>query len=224
LTVGEVTGIHVEIDQSTKEINMLVDIRYYPERLRSRAVGPLPSLKEHEAVFSRMVEHGLRAQLKSGNLLTGQLFIGLDFFPDAPKAKINWATNPPQIPTTPGSMAELQATLTQIMKKLEKLPLDEVVADLRQTVQTLDATLKSADKMVQRVDAEIVPEVRATLEETRKTLGAAKQTLSADAPLQQDLRETLRELGRTAQSLRTLTDYLDRHPESLLRGKLEEKP
>jgi paraquat-inducible protein B len=224
LTVGEVTGIHVEIDQSTKEINMLVDIRYYPERLRSRAVGPLPSIKEHEAVFSRMVEHGLRAQLKSGNLLTGQLFIGLDFFPDAPKAKINWATNPPQIPTTPGSMAELQATLTQIMKKLEKLPLDEVVADLRQTVQTLDATLKSADKMVQRVDAEIVPEVRATLEETRKTLGAAKQTLSADAPLQQDLRETLRELARTAQSLRTLTDYLDRHPESLLRGKLEEKP
>jgi paraquat-inducible protein B len=121
-------------------------------------------------------------------------------------------------------MAELQATLTQIMKKLEKLPLDEVVADLRQTVQTLDATLKSADKMVQRVDAEIVPEVRATLEETRKTLGAAKQTLSSDAPLQQDLRETLRELGRAAESLRVLTDYLDRHPESLLRGKQEDKP
>ena len=224
LIIGEVTGINVEIDPRTKGIDMLVYIRYYPERLRSRAIGALPSLKEHETIITKMVENGLRAQLKSGSLLTGQLFVGLDFFPDAPKAKINWASNPPQLPTTPGSMAELQATLTQIMKKLEKLPLDEVVADLRQTVQTLDATLKSADKMVQRVDAEIVPEVRAALEEARKTLGAAKQTLSADAPLQQDLREALRELARTAQSLRVLTDYLDRHPESLLRGKQEDKP
>jgi paraquat-inducible protein B len=224
LIIGEVTGINVEIDPRTKGIDMLVYIRYYPERLRSRAIGALPSLKEHETIITKMVENGLRAQLKSGSLLTGQLFVGLDFFPDAPKAKINWASNPPQLPTTPGSMAELQATLTQIMKKLEKLPLEEVVADLRQTVQTLDATLKSADKMVQRVDAEIVPEVRAALEEARQTLGAAKQTLSADAPLQQDLRETLRELARTAQSLRVLTDYLDRHPESLLRGKQEDKP
>ena len=224
LIIGEVTGINVEIDPRTKGIDMLVYIRYYPERLRSRAIGALPSLKEHETIITKMVENGLRAQLKSGSLLTGQLFVGLDFFPDAPKAKINWASNPPQLPTTPGSMAELQATLTQIMKKLEKLPLEEVVADLRQTVQTLDATLKSADKMVQRVDAEIVPEVRAALEEARKTLGAAKQTLSADAPLQQDLREALRELARAAQSIRVLTDYLDRHPESLLRGKQEDKP
>jgi paraquat-inducible protein B len=222
LTVGEVTGINVEIDPHKKEIDMLVSIRYYPQRLRGRAVGPLPAMQQHETVLTKMVENGLRAQLKSGNLLTGQLFVALDFFPNAPKAKVNWNTNPPQLPTTPGSLAELQATLTQIMKKLEKLPLDEVVADLRQTVQTLDATLKSADKMVQRVDAEIVPEARAALEEARKTLGAAKQTLSADAPLQQDLREALRELARAAQSIRVLTDYLDRHPESLLRGKQED--
>ena len=174
--------------------------------------------------IDQMVEGGLRAQLKSGNMLTGQLFVGLDFFPNAPKAKIDWNTNPPQFPTTPGSMVELQASITQILKKLEKLPLDETVADVRQTVQTLDATIKSADKMVKRLDAEVVPEMRAALEDARKTLGAAKQTLSADAPLQQDLREALREMARAAQSLRVLTDYLDRHPESLIRGKQEEKP
>ena len=69
-----------------------------------------------------------------------------------------------------------------------------------------------------------MPEAKATLEEARKTLGAAKQTLAADAPLQQDLREALRELARAAQSLRVLTDYLERHPESLIRGKQEDKP
>jgi paraquat-inducible protein B len=69
-----------------------------------------------------------------------------------------------------------------------------------------------------------VPETKAALEEARKALAAAKQTMANDAPLQQDLREALRELARTAQSLRVLTDYLDRHPESLLRGKQEDKP
>jgi paraquat-inducible protein B len=224
VTVGEVSGIHVEHDTRTKEINILVDMRFYPERLRSRAVGAVPDPKEYRAILNEMVAHGLRAQLKSGNMLTGQLIVALDFFPNAPKANVNWATNPPQFPTTPGSLVELQATLMQIAKKLEKLPLDETVADVRKALQSLDVTLKDADKLVKRMNAEVVPEVRMTLEEARKTLGAAKQTLSADAPLQQDLRETLRELARTAQSLRVLTDYLERHPESLIRGKQEDKP
>ena len=82
--------------------------------------------------------------------------------------------------------------------------------------------MKSTDKLVQRFDADLMPEARAALEEARKTLGAAKQTLSPDAPLQNDLRETLRELTRAAQALRVFTDYLDRHPESLIRGKQED--
>jgi paraquat-inducible protein B len=224
LPVGEVTDIRVELDPRTKEANMLVYIRNYPERLRSRTVGKIPSLKDNETLISRLVESGLRAQLKSGNLLTGQLFVALDFFPGVPKAKVNWSTNPPQFPTTPGSMVEMQASIMQIMKKLEKLPLDETVADVRQALQSLDVTIKNADKLVQRMNAEVVPEVRGTLEDARKALGAAKQTLSADAPLQQDLREALREVARAAQSLRVLTDFLERHPETLIRGKQEEKP
>lgn len=224
LTVGEVSGIHVAHDASAKEVNMLVEMRIYPERLRSRIVGAVPNPKEYRVILNEMVAHGLRAQLNSANMLTGQLLVTLDFFPNAPKANVNWATNPPRFPTTPGSLVELQATLMQIVKKLDKLPLDKVVDDVRQTVQTLDATLKDADTMIRKVDKDIMPEMQMTLEEARKTLSAAKQTLSADEPLQQDLRVTLRELARTAQSLRVLTDYLERHPESLIRGKQEDKP
>jgi paraquat-inducible protein B len=223
LIVGEVAAINLEYDRSSREINMLVDIRVYPARLRSKAGKSLPDQKDSRAIMDGMVNSGLRAQLKSGSLLTGQLFVSLDFFPGVPKAKIVWDANPPQFPTTPGSMVELQATFMKILNKLEKLPLDETVADVRQALQSLDATLKDADKMVKRLDIEVVPEVRAALEDARTTLGAARQTLSADAPLQQDLRTALRELGRAAQSLRVLTDYLDRHPESLIRGKQEDK-
>ncbi len=220
--VGEVTGINLEMDPQTKEIDMLVYIQYYPQRIRSRVIGSIPSLKEHEKIINKMVGRGLRAQLKSGSLLTGQLFIALDFFPKAPKAKVVWNTNPPQFPTTPGSLVEMQASLTQIMNKIEKLPLEETVVEVRQAVKTLNLTLKNTDKLVQRFDAELMPEARAALEEARKTLGAAKQTLSPDAPLQNDLRETLRELTLAARALRVFTDYLDRHPESLIRGKQED--
>jgi len=70
----------------------------------------------------------------------------------------------------------------------------------------------------------VAPQARETLEQARKTLATAERTLSSDAPLQQDLRDALREIGRSAESLRTLTDYLDRHPESLIRGKTEDHP
>ncbi len=57
----------------------------------------------------------------------------------------------------------------------------------------------------------------------RKTINTADRTLAEDSPLQQDLRQTLQELTRTAGSIRVLTDYLERHPESLLRGKPDDK-
>lgn len=224
ITIGEVTDTRMEIDPRTKEINVLVYIRNYPERFRSRVVGKIPSLKENETLISRLVEKGLRAQLKSGNLLTGQLYVALDFFPNALAAKVDWSADPPQFPTTPGSMMELQAALDKILKKMDALPLGEIVAEVRQAVQSLDTTLKSTDKAMKRVDAEVVPELKSTLEEARKTLAAARQTLSAEAPLQQDLRGTLSELSRAAHSLRVLTDYLERHPEALIRGKEGDKP
>jgi paraquat-inducible protein B len=133
-------------------------------------------------------------------------------------------------------MEQFQTALMQIVQKIEKMPLVELAGDARTTLQSLDAALKSADKLIKNVDVAIVPEakgmvedarktltdVRKTLDEAQKTLSGAKQTLSADAPLQVDLRDTLREVGRAAQSLRVLADYLERHPESLIRGKKEE--
>ena len=70
------------------------------------------------------------------------------------------------------------------------------------------------------IDAELA----AAMKDVRKTVNTAERTLAEDSPLQQDMRQTLRELTRAAGSLRILTDYLERHPESLVRGKPEDKP
>ncbi|MBS1138078.1 MAG: mammalian cell entry protein [Proteobacteria bacterium] len=171
-----------------------------------------------------MVARGLRAQLRTGNLLTGQLYVALDFFPKAPKAKLDWNAKPVELPIMPASLQELQATLAEITKKLEKVPFEGIGTDLRQTLQSLDRTLQNTDRLVQRVDKDVAPQARAAIEDARRTFAAAERTLASDAPLQQDARTALRELTRAAEALRVLADYLDRHPEALLRGKKEEQP
>ncbi len=239
VTVGEVTKIDVALDSRNSEISIPVEIQLYPERIRARSRSKSKQVKPQDsrALLDPLVAHGFRAEVKSGNLLTGQLFISLDFFPRTPTAKIDWSTDPPVFPTVPGSMEQLQKKLMQIVQKIEKMPLEEIAVDARKTILSLDATLKSADKLLKNVDGAVIPEartvlqearqsledVRKTLGEARKTMGGVNQVVASDAPVQLDLRETMREVSRAAQSLRLLGDYLEQHPESLIRGKREDK-
>jgi paraquat-inducible protein B len=210
---------------------MAVNIRFYPGRLKPRSRTSASSKQEinSRAMLDEMVKQGFRAQLRSGSLLTGQLYVALDFFPDVPPATIKWHGTRPELPTTSGMMEQFQSALLRIIQKLEKLPLNELAGDARKTVQTLDQTLKSADKLLNDLDSNVVPEAKQMLQQTRKTMDNASQTLvevkktmSTDGQLQTDLRDTLRELGKAAQALRALSDYLERNPEALIRGKKEE--
>jgi paraquat-inducible protein B len=230
VTVGDVTKINIVMKPSSKKVTMAVGIRFYPERLRQRSQGqtaqdkPLDSRK----LLDTMVKNGFRAQLRSGSLLTGQLYVALDFYPEAARASINWKKKPAELPTVAGMMEQFQASLMKIVQKLEKVPLEQLAGDARITVQSLDTTLKSADKLLKNLDTNVVPELsgmlkdaHATMATANKALGEIKATMSVDSPLQVDLRDTLHELGRAAQSLRVLGEYLERNPESLLRGKQE---
>lgn len=223
VVIGEVKSIDLVYDPVTKTFRFPVEVALYTERMGARNKSlPADAPANGAELFDPLVEKGFRAQLRAANLLTGQLYVALDFFPNAPKAKIDWSKAPAELPTVTGSWQELQVTIANIAKKLDSLPLEDIAKDVRRTLATLDRTLKDADRMVQRVDSEIAPELRAAIEQAKRTLVNAERTLAADAPLQHEARETLRELTRAAQSLRTLMDYLERHPESLIRGKKEE--
>ncbi|WP_224982433.1 PqiB family protein [Geomonas agri] len=243
VTVGEVTNIDVTLDRSRSDFSVAVEIQFYPEHLLSHlhagreGLLPSPGSVQTHKLLDDLVAHGFRAQIKSGSLLTGQLYVALDFVPGARPARIDWNAAPPRFPTVPGSMEKLQKNLTEIVQKIEKLPLEKLAGDAGHTLRSLDDTLKSADQLLKNMDRSLVPEaksvltetrttledVRKTLTEARGTLGGASQVLSADAPVQVDLRDTMREVSRAAQSLRVLGDYLEQHPEALIRGKKEEK-
>ncbi|WP_194713587.1 PqiB family protein [Noviherbaspirillum soli] len=223
IPLGEVKSVSIEYDREDKVVRFPVEIDIYPERMRARYRPGAPEMSAMERnpqqLLDRMVARGFRAQLKSANLLTGQLYVALDFFPKAPKAKIDWNKQPVELPTAPGALEDIQQTLGNIAGKLEKVPFDTIGNDLSRALKTLDTTLKSANSTLKQVDSSVVPELRGTLESARKALGNAERTLASDAPVQSDLRDTLTEVSRAARTLQDLADYLSRHPESLIRGK-----
>jgi len=106
-----------------------------------------------------------------------------------------------------------------IAKKLSKVPFDQLSARLMNAMASLDQTLKSADHLLQNVDGNLAPQVQSTLAEAQAALKNAKELLGQDAPLENDLGSTLLQVSRAAKSISALVDYLERHPESLLRGK-----
>lgn len=215
VVLGEVKSVSIRYDEASKDFRMPVVLNIYPDRMR----GSTGDAKRNAAFVLELIQRGMRAQLKTGSLLTGQLYVALDFFPKAAKVAINPNVRPLMMPSVPGSLDELESALGDILKKVQKIPFDSIGQNLNQSLITLNTTLKSTDQLMQKLDGQVAPEAQATLVEARKTMASAGQILSQDAPLQSDIREAMRELARSAQSVRVLTDYLERHPESLIRGK-----
>ena len=229
--VGEVRSIEMEFDREKREFRFPVEFALYRDVLPARIAraekngAPIDA----DALYERAVKkRGLRAQLRTGNLLTGQKYLALDFMkgaapvPDGPTKDANGNRI---VPTVPGSFDELQETLSSISKKIDKIPFDQLATEIRRSLQELQTTLKGADKLLTNVNDNVAPEITATLTEVKKTMKNANEALlSTDSPIQQDLRGTLLELNRASASLRLLTDYLQRHPESLLRGKAPDLP
>ncbi|HHV7525451.1 TPA: intermembrane transport protein PqiB [Burkholderia orbicola] len=218
IVLGEVTNIGIDFDPKTKNFLMPVTINVYPERLGRRFRETIESKGEpaRREIVERLVQHGLRGQLRTGNLLTSQLYVALDFFPKAPPVKIDTAHLPLELPTVPNTLDELQLQVADIAKKLDKVPFDQIGANL-------NSALANADKLFKQLDTQVAPEARDTLSAAKQTFSTAEATLQQDSPLQSDVRGALKELTRTLQSLNALADYLERHPESLLKGKPGDK-
>jgi paraquat-inducible protein B len=170
-----------------------------------------------------MVRRGFRAQLKSGSLLTGQLYVSLDFVKQAPAAHIDWTTTPPTMPTAPGGFDDLQASLSSLARKLDAIPYDQLAQDLHKSLGDLDASLKHVDDLVTHLDTGVVPEARNTLADARKAVDDLRKTLgTVDRTMGPQAADALDEVSRAAASLKGLADFLKRHPESLLKGKPED--
>jgi paraquat-inducible protein B len=155
--------------------------------------------EKRRQILERLIARGLRAQLKTGNILTGKLYVDLDFYPDAKKQELRMAEGHQVLPTVPTSIEEITRSVNTVLDKVREFPFGKIGADMTQTLANLDKAIVQADGTLKSIDT----------------------LFAKDSPLTQELQDTLRELSDAARSLRVLADYLERHPEALLRGKGE---
>ena len=184
VAIGEVTEVSPQFDMTTTEFSVPVTISVDPQRYGVRFLnvpGDEDATVRHRKVMDILVAHGLRAHLKTGNLLTGSLYVSVDFFPDAPPAAVDWAQNPAEMPTMPGKTEEIETSVASLLKNLNQ-----------------------------------------TLTNTDNLLGSANKLIEPNSVLDTELNNMLNEGGGAARSLRVLADYLERHPEALIRGKTGE--
>jgi paraquat-inducible protein B len=238
IQIGQVLDVSLEFDTDKEAFRIPVLIETEPDRLKS--TGELPQGAEGQKVMDYLVGKGLRAQLKTGSLITGQLLVAIDMHPEAPAANINWEGRYPEFPTVPTAMEEITTSLTQLLNKFEKLPIEQIGNDLRDTVAgakqlinsaelqksvtALNQTLDQAQKFVATLNTGIAPELKTAVSNLDTALiQAQKLTKSLNSNVAPQLERTLKELQAAARSIKVWAAYLERNPEALIRGKGKSK-
>ena len=219
--IGSVVSVDLGYEPRDRSFPVIVTAKLYPRRMGQAyevlAAQGKTETDETLAVFvGTLVSQGLRAQPRSGSLLTGKLYIALDFLPASPRTAFDASVRPLELPTVNGSFQELEASVGRLVKKVNDLPLEQVLADLHTDLRDLHETLGE-------VHSRVIPTAVDALSALHGTLDSADRTLDAESPLQRGLTETLAEARITLQAVRELADYVDRHPDSLLRGRRPQK-
>ncbi|MBO1857377.1 MCE family protein [Burkholderia cenocepacia] len=213
--IGKVVSTQLDFDNAARRFQSIVMVKVYPYRL-----GPVvEKLQKTEGngnprvgqFLAGLVKHGLRAETRTGNLLTEQLYISFDFVKNAPKVPFDANATPLTLPTVTSTFDKLPEQIADIVDKINKMPLESIGKHVDSSLTTLDATLR-------QVNGQLLPSTTRVLDQANQTFGTLRQGIAEDGPLQENLTNTLTEVQRTARSLRTLTDMLGRRPESLLRG------
>ena len=259
VNIGTVTNIQLVMGETGSDIRIPVTIEINPVNfIRSeQMIGQMNESRKKK--LAALIDAGLRAQLQLQSLLTGQLFIQLDFYPGSPVVLVG-DDRYPEIPTIP-------TPIEKITRKLEDFPVEQVMnniistseglnklvnsPELHHSIQSLNETLENINRIVKSpelqksiaslhsalddlgslartVDSRVDPlssELHATLNETRLAMSQARDTLESAQYLVSDqkllfaLDNALAEITSAARSVRDLTDFLERQPQSILRGK-----
>jgi paraquat-inducible protein B len=221
VNIGSVVALDLGYERQNRSFPVIVTAKLYPRRMGQAfealtAQGKTESDVTLAAFVGTLVNRGLRAQPRSGSLLTGKLYIALDFLPASPRAAFDASIRPLELPTVNGTFQELEAGVGRIVKKVNDLPLEQIAADLHTDLKDLHETLSE-------LHARVLPSAVDTLSALHTTLDSADRTLDVESPLQHGLTETLSETRSTLQAVRELADYVDRHPDALLRGRRPQK-
>lgn len=176
--------------------------------------------KLEKAVASRvevLLSHGLRASLQMSSLLTGQKFIALELMHDVKPLKLVSREGDLVLPAVAGELKRITAALTRTLAKLEDLPLEQMIHNADHMMMSLDKLAKTANSAL----PSLAEDARVALDATDEAMRAVDALVSEEGALGTEFYDAVRELQQAARAVRLMADYLERHPESLLKGKGE---
>lgn len=232
IRIGRVLNIRLvySVDEVDFQIPVLVEVE--PERIEIRGD---PGRIDRDQVVERLVERGLRGQLRPVSLLTGALYVDMDFHPDAPPARLARQGDYLVLPTIPAPLEALTTRATSVLEKLDRMPIDQIGKDAAATIAGASALINSPQlkgavtetraalaavrATAEHLDGPVAAELSAALRATATTMGYAGDIVSERSPFYIEMKRMMADIGAAARSLKNLTDYLERHPEALLKGK-----
>ena len=242
---GHVVDITLEQDWEHNRMKIPVKIEVEPERIEQL-------IKNNDAPHNgleNLVSHGLRAQLKTGNFITGGKYVAIDFFNNSPPASIVMHGDLIEIPTVPTSLDELTNDLTALLNKLSSIPLEEIgsatldtikslneagisfrkagdgisqivsSSELEKAIHSLTLSLEQIQGLTSELEKELPSAINTVSKRTIATLGKIEKLTASDSDVVFELKRVLKEFARAAQSISRLADHLERHPESIIKGK-----
>lgn len=228
IRVGSVLDVRLEFYKRDSSFRIPVLIEIEPERIVERGEGEVSSPYE---TLKTLVDRGLRAQLQTGSLLTGQLFVDLDMHPDTPIRLVNEGAPFPELPTVPARMEQLTTSVKSILAKLERMETDKIGAELLETLQgtnrlmnkpelheavnDLKGSLHALESILHKFDQRVEP-ITTNLE---LTLDRLNDVLKPDSPLQYRFIELAEELAEMARSFRALAEMLEQDPNAIIFDK-----
>ena len=231
--VGTVKDVSIVYKQDRDELIIPVLLDLDADSVRGlNSIGGKKGDNGEEKLISRLIEKGLRARLGLDSIVTGQLFVQLDFYPNVPiKLMADRDEDYDEIPTAPSPLEKLQQTLEDVpfdtlakktVAAVEKLDTLLASPDLQIAVTNLDDLLKELRTVVANIDTRsdgLSKELRLVASQLTKTLESVQSSVAQGSPLMDKTGNALDEVANSARAMRRLADYIEQHPEALLRGK-----
>jgi paraquat-inducible protein B len=241
-TVGNVTDVSLQLDPATAIARVRVAIDIQPERLNSMGGN---SNEKPETVAQRLVDRGMRAEVSTLSYITGQSAVSFEFLPSQPHVVIGKEGDAIILPTQNGGLSGIMASVSDIAAKLDAVPFADIGAnangalaavnalvgspELKRAVSSLSSTLQDVQTLVKRTDAGLEPlmrrlpqmsnDLQQTLAHTNQLVGSVNTGYGANSQFSRDLERLMAQFNDAARSVRLLANFLDSHPEALIRGR-----
>ncbi len=226
IQVGTVTEVALELNPASGDARVRVRLEVQPERILSESAIAKTDPMD---VARRLVRRGMRAQLQTASYLTGQMVLALDFVQDAAPAELEVNGADVVLPSKSGGLSNILVAAEDIAGKLGRLPLDEIGQNLNGALRSASGAMASVQDLVKKTDAGLAPTLRRLPEITTglqeavakagRTFGSIDASYGSNSQFQRELERAMVQVGDTARSIRLLADFLDRHPEALVRGR-----